>query len=302
MRLVVAVSGGVDSVVLLNMLVEEWRANENAKRPFWNSLKQRNNEHNPPIIVAHFDHGIRKDSAEDMRFVKKLAEKYNLQFETKREELGADASEELARERRYAFLGTVAKKHGAVVAAAHHMNDIAETIAINLKRGTGWRGLAVLSGEVYRPLLNKTKHEIITYAESSGLDWREDSTNTSDAYLRNRIRKKLSSESEELALELAALRARQVELSDEIDREAGQLLDAMGTEYSRYFFTHVDPASAVELLRAVAVRTHGCSLPRPQLQRTLLAIKTARPGTSFPFGGAVLTIGKRTFRLSVKTP
>ena len=137
MRYVVAVSGGVDSVVLLDMVAQE-------------VAPQR-------LIVAHFDHGIRPESADDAAFVKSLAKQYGLTFETKREELGANASEELAREHRYAFLRDVAKRYSATIMTAHHADDIIETIAINMTRGTGWRGLAVLdSPGIERPLLDKT--------------------------------------------------------------------------------------------------------------------------------------------------
>src|SRR5690606_26701133 len=106
MKYIVAVSGGVDSVVLLDML-------------------SKKTEHE--LIVAHFDHGIRPDSHEDAAFVQKLAQRYGHTFEMKREELGAYASEATARERRYAFLGALAKKHQAAVMTAHHLDDLVET-------------------------------------------------------------------------------------------------------------------------------------------------------------------------------
>ena len=104
MKRVVAVSGGVDSVVLLDMLADE----------------------GVNIVVAHFDHGIRPDSAADAWFVKALAARYGVEYIGKREELGADASEELARERRYAFLHEVAQKHHAKLVTAHHLDDLIE--------------------------------------------------------------------------------------------------------------------------------------------------------------------------------
>lgn len=225
MKYVVAVSGGVDSVVLLHKLVSQ-------------------GEHE--LVVAHFDHGIRKESHLDAQFVERLSNKYKLPFEVRREELGVEASEELARDRRYAFLRSVAKKYDATIATAHHMNDIAETIAINLTRGTGWRGLAVLASGVYRPLLSMTKHEIIDYAEKKGLDWREDSTNASDAYLRNRLRRKLTDQ--DVVLELATLRTSQIAVRDSIDKEVTKLLATESGDYSRYFFTHIDDRVAIELL------------------------------------------------------
>lgn len=278
MNYLVAVSGGVDSVVLLDMLAKGDK---------------------PELVVAHFDHGIREDSADDARFVAGLAKKYNLPFETKREELGKNASEELARDRRYSFLRSMAKKHSAVIATAHHMNDIAETIAINVARGTGWRGVAVLASDIHRPLLGMTKQDILSYAKENNLQWREDSTNASDAYLRNRLRRKLTSE--DTVLELAALRARQVELRNMIDEEVSSFITEEGV-YSRYFFTHIPASAAIELLRGAAVAGMGYGLTRPQLERALLAIKTARPGTTFPFGEGGLWVDKKVFSLSVKTP
>ena len=143
MKRVVAVSGGVDSVVLLDMLAAE----------------------GVNIVVAHFDHGIRPDSAADARFVKALAARYGVEYIGKREELGADASEELARERRYAFLHEVAQKHHAKLVTAHHLDDLIETIALNMRRGTRWQGLRAMSDErIERPLLKRTKSELIAYA------------------------------------------------------------------------------------------------------------------------------------------
>lgn len=257
-KYVIAVSGGVDSVVLLHMLATT--------------------SHND-LIVAHFDHGIRTDSAEDANFVKSLADQYGLPFEMKREELGPGASEELARVRRYAFLRAIAKKYDAVIATAHHMNDIAETIAINISRGTGWRGVAVLASDVYRPLLSKTKAELITYAQQHSLAWHEDSTNSSDAYLRNRLRSKLRND--DVVCQLAALRARQVELRDLIDTEIKSM--GLRAPFPRYLFVMVDQSIAMEILRSVV----NAQATRLQLSRALLAIATYRPGAVYELGGGI---------------
>lgn len=255
-RYVVAVSGGVDSVVLLDMLAKQ-------------------KEHQ--LVVAHFDHGIRDDSARDAEFVGQLATVYGLAYETKREELGDRASEERARERRYAFLRDVAKKHDAMIVTAHHSDDIIETVAINVSRGTGWRGLAVLdSSHIYRPLLSMTKNEIIGYAKANGLAWHEDSTNASDNYLRNQLRRRLERVDEGMKREILALWARQRELKDAIDTGTGGFVGL--PPYSRYFFTHCGDETAIELLRAVFIRTVGMSPTIPQRHRALHAIKTAKNG------------------------
>ena len=177
-KYVVAVSGGVDSVVLLDMLVS----------------KQPSNIYQLPttnyqLIVAHFDHGIRDDSNQDAIFVAKLAKKYGLPYVEKRVDLGVNASEEKARDERYDFLRSVAKQHDAKLVTAHHADDVIESIAINLSRGTGWRGLAVIDSDVIRPLTDMNKSEILSYARNHNLKWREDSTNSTNVYLRNRIRR-----------------------------------------------------------------------------------------------------------------
>lgn len=260
-RYVVAVSGGVDSVVLLHML---------AHRP------------DVELVVAHFDHGIRDDSASDALFVAKLASKYGLPFESRREELGKGVSEDQARTRRYKFLKDVAKKHKAKLVTAHHADDAVETVAINLTRGTGWRGLAVLDSEVVRPLLDMGKQDVLDYAKKHKLQWREDSTNASDAYLRNRIRRKTHGIEDDKKRQILALRNHQLDLKQQIYEEVIRLVGE-GPDYSRYFFTHADTKTALECLRYIT----KARLTRPQLGRVLIAIKTAKPGATYEAGDGV---------------
>lgn len=266
---VVAVSGGVDSVVLLDMLAR-------------GELKTDDDE----LIVAHFDHGIRAESAADAKFVRGLAEHYGLPFETKREELGAGASEELARERRYAFLRDVAKRHDGRIVTAHHADDVVETIAINLTRGTGWRGLAVLdSPDIERPLLDRTKQELQTYAKEHGLLWHEDATNADTTYLRNDLRQRLAGLDSETHRLLRLYRDRQVFIRKEIDNETKRIVRP--SPYARYLFIMAPEPAAIELLRRVFVRETGVSPTRPQLATALLAIKTYKQGKRYEVAGGV---------------
>lgn len=258
MKYIVAVSGGVDSVVLLDMLVMGQLAHDG-------------------LVVAHFDHGMRDDSAEDAAFVRDLAAKYNVLFEAKRGELGANASEELARERRYAFLRDVAKKYEATIMTAHHADDVIETIAINVTRGTGWRGLAVMdSPGVERPLIGMKKSELREYANQHNLTWREDATNQDTKYLRNNLRQRLHQRDEQMHELLLRYRDRQVVLRKAIDAEAAKLFGT--SPYSRYLFIQAPVPAAEELLRAVIVHTVGYYSTRPQLQRALHAIKVLQTG------------------------
>lgn len=270
MKYVVAVSGGVDSVVLLDMMTK------------------RIDNH---LIVAHFDHGIRPDSAADARFVEALACKYRLPFISKREELGANASEEKARLRRYYFLHAVAAEHGAGLVVAHHQDDLIETIAQNIARGTGWRGLAVFGDErIRRPLLHKTKVELYDYALINELEWVEDETNHDDSYARNLLRRVLHAVSPEARLNLVRMYTAQHGLAAQIKREVRKINQEDYT--SRYFLAMVPEAVANELLRQAT----EAKLHRLQLQRLLHAIKTQKAGTAFEAGsGIVVHFTKRDF-------
>ncbi|NCO10726.1 tRNA lysidine(34) synthetase TilS [Candidatus Saccharibacteria bacterium] len=270
---VIAVSGGVDSVSLLDMMARAGRAGDS--------------------IVAHFDHGIRDDSHEDAQFVEQLAKKYDIPFYAKREELGPGAGEALARDRRYEFLRELAKKHDARIVTAHHEDDLAETIAINLHRGTGWRGLAALDSDIVRPLLHMSKSELIGYAMRRGLEWREDSTNSNGVYLRNRLRPHIQRLPREHRKKIGDLRLRQQEVKRQIDQEVAAIMGD-GPLYSRYILTHIPKKTALECLRVI---TKG-RLTRPQMERLLLAVKTAHPGHAYEAGSGVkLQFSSRYFTL-----
>lgn len=172
-RYILAVSGGVDSVVLLDLLSKE---------------------KNVLLIVAHFDHGIRQNSKRDRDFVKQLAAQYGLVFEAAEGKLGAKASEETARKARYSFLYSVKAKHRAdAIITAHHQDDVLETLIINLMRGTGRKGLSSLQSTdgILRPMLDFQKKEIIRYAKANKLSWHEDETNKDTKYLRNWVRARI---------------------------------------------------------------------------------------------------------------
>jgi tRNA(Ile)-lysidine synthase len=268
MRYLVAVSGGIDSVVLLHKLVQL---------------------HQHELIVAHFDHGIREDSADDARFVESLASLYGLPFVTKREVLGANASEEKARLRRHAFLKDEASKMDAVIITAHHADDVLETIAINVHRGTGWRGLGIMNQPgIARPLIMNTKQELRNYALEHRLEWVEDSTNVSDVYLRNRLRRVIGQLLDvEAKKELLKLWHTQLQLRQEIEKET-QVFIKGDNEYNRYLFINIDSQVASELLQAVIECHTGISPTRPQLERGVIAIKTAKPSSTYELGSGAL--------------
>lgn len=230
------------------------------------------------VVVAHFDHGIRAESAADARFVAGLARRYNVPYVTRREELGPVASEDVARQRRYQFLFDAAARWGGRVTTAHHQDDVIETIALNLRRGTRWRGLAAMGDQrIERPLLEWTKQDIYDYALRHRLEWVEDVTNQSDAYLRNQLRRQLQAKlTDQQRAVLGRLWRQQWQLRQEIDQETLRLSSRLG---SRYFWVHIPIEPARELLHREVQRLTGVSLLSAQLDRLLIAIKIGRAGT-----------------------
>jgi tRNA(Ile)-lysidine synthase len=181
-RLVVAVSGGADSMVLLHALVH-----------LMPRLGTR-------LHVAHIHHGLRGRSADrDAALVSTEADRYGVAVSVER--LAAESRRRgtsvqvWARDARYARLEAIRKrKRAAWILTAHTQNDQAETLLLNLLRGTGPRGLAGIPpvrGRILRPLLTVSRAEIEAYAASHGVAFREDPSNRSVAYRRNRIRRQL---------------------------------------------------------------------------------------------------------------
>jgi tRNA(Ile)-lysidine synthase len=175
----VALSGGLDSVVLLHLLrfpLRDWTG---------------------ALTAAHFDHGMRPGSEADARWVAGLCRAWSVPLVTARS-VEALRSEGDARGARYAFLHGAAPPE-AYIATAHHADDQAETVLFRLARGTGLRGLRGIAprrGRFVRPMLGSTRAELESYARGTGLSWREDPTNLELGYARNRIRHRVLPELE----------------------------------------------------------------------------------------------------------
>jgi len=176
-RILLAVSGGVDSVVLCRLMSE-------AGYKFG---------------IAHCNFSLRDaESDDDEKFVAALAESCKVPFFTTRFDTPQFARDQglsiqmAARSLRYSWFEQVCTEKGyRCVATAHHLNDQAETFFINLLRGTGIAGLhgiLPLQGKVVRPMLFATRDEIMDFAVKNNLEWREDSSNMSTKYLRNQLR------------------------------------------------------------------------------------------------------------------
>jgi tRNA(Ile)-lysidine synthase len=202
---IVAVSGGPDSVCLLDI------------------LSQLRPELRIELVVAHFDHWLRP-AEDDMEthFVRDLAARMRLPFEVEKSlhlgECSAASLEEKARDARYAFLQAVRKKHQAQkIAVGHNLDDQAETVLMRLLRGSSSIGLTGIPPDrdliVIRPLLETKRREIEAYAEARALRYVTDSSNLQATYLRNRIRLEL----------IPALRTYQPRLIEHLGRLASVL-------------------------------------------------------------------------------
>jgi tRNA(Ile)-lysidine synthase len=179
-KILLTVSGGIDSVVMLDLFIKAGYS----------------------CGIAHCNFGLRgTESDEDEDFVRQLAYQYSVRFFYKRfntEEYAEDQSISIqmaARKLRYDWFEKIRKELSfELIATAHNQDDVLETFFINLSRGSGIRGLTgikVISGRIIRPMLFAPRSMIEAYANEYSIPYREDSSNASDKYIRNKIRHKI---------------------------------------------------------------------------------------------------------------
>ena len=177
--IVIGCSGGPDSMCLLDLL-----------------LKCKKKEQ---IICVHINHNLRKESAEELQFVKKYCEERGLLFESTVFTTTKKDSEASLRKKRYAFFKEIIKRYNAkYLLTAHHGDDLIETILMRMTRGSnlkGYAGIEAIRKEVgytvLRPLLSFSKEEIIEYVQKNYIPFVIDSSNESFTYTRNRYRKEI---------------------------------------------------------------------------------------------------------------
>lgn len=180
-KVVIGVSGGPDSMTLLNVL---------------NNLKEKLDI---KIYVAHINHMIREEADEETEYVKEFCEKIGVDFFFKRIDVESEAkklkigTEEAGRNIRYDFFDEVLNKVGAnKIATAHNSNDNAETVLMNIIRGTSVSGLKgiekVRDGKYIRPIIECNRDEVEEYCKENNLNPRYDKTNLENIYTRNKIR------------------------------------------------------------------------------------------------------------------
>ena len=192
-RIALALSGGLDSVVLLDTVCKAVQASNISKE-------------STEVWVFHIHHGLQKPADQWLEFCEKLAKKYHTQFDFRLLHF-ADQSqgniEARARAERYDALTELCIEHGVeVLLLAHHQNDQAETILLQLLRGSGVAGLAGMPEQrintadgrsitLWRPLLNQSRADLEAYAKKFKLKWVEDPSNQNTRYRRNAIRKEI---------------------------------------------------------------------------------------------------------------
>jgi tRNA(Ile)-lysidine synthase len=307
--LLVAVSGGVDSVVLAHALAE---------------LRERTGL---ALVIGHVNHGLRgADSEADHASVEALGAKLGVAVAARRADptpLRAAGSsrdrptlQEAARRLRYEALYEMADAAGARwIATAHTADDQAETLLLRLLRGSGPDGLGGIperspDGRILRPLLGVCREEVLAHATREGIGWREDASNEHDAYARNRLRRHwlpgLAGEFNPRLLRSLA------DLAEALRRDAEWIDAQVAREAARRF--HEEPGCLwiertdwAELPEALARRQarlalrsagRGRDTTRVHLTRMLAFFRDGRPGTAIELpGGLELAREGDRFRL-----
>lgn len=244
-RVLVALSGGADSVALLHLLLE---------------LKPELGLDS--VEAAHLHHGLRGEEADrDAAFVERLCTSWKVPFHTKRVDVAALAVkermgvEEAGRKVRYAFLGSI--PYIDRIATAHTATDNAETLLLHMARGCGLNGLTGIApkrGRLVRPLLNWSREEVEAYCTACGLNYVTDSTNTDVHFARNRVRHQVLPTLRELnpSLENAVTRLTRLCMQDATYLE--QQSEAAFSALSRDGYGRVSKAEMIALPTALRGR------------------------------------------------
>ena len=254
-KLLVAVSGGLDSVVLTHLF----------------------SELNMAISLAHCNFQLReKESDLDEKFVKLLSQKtsneiFNIQFKTEEFSKKHKLSTQIAaRELRYNWFQELLKQHQFdFVLTAHHADDNLETFLINLTRGTGLDGLTgipAINGNIARPLLAFSREEILAYAQANNIAWREDASNASTKYIRNKIRHQIVPILKEINPNLLETFAR----TSENLQESKQIIEDKLADISSEVM-ETDCSTGIEIKRFSIAKINELSNPRAYVYPLLKA-------------------------------
>lgn len=264
-RYVVALSGGVDSVALLDLLAS--------------AAEERRLE----LVVAHFNHGWPGDDGYE-QVARQVARRYGLTPVVGQGQAGR--SEASARGARYKFLRRVMGERGAAaIITAHHQDDAEETLLLNLLRGTGRQGLAPFRRmpDVLRPLTALRKTELAAYAADRELSWCHDSYNDDLSFRRNAVRRELIPQLAQAVPqfhdELTVMRREAGRLNRQIDGALAELFTLRGRQVNAPLdeLRRLDLAVLAELLVAMAGAVRpGAELRQRTVEQLAVDIKTGR--------------------------
>ncbi len=294
----VAVSGGADSVALLHLL--------GALAPAWRLV----------LRVLHVDHQLRPDSARDADFVRALGARLGVPVEVATVAVDPRGSvEAAARQARYAALEACADRLGAQrIALGHTADDQAETVLMRLLEGVGVRGLAGIPpvrGRLIRPLLDCRRADLVTELRRAGLPWVEDPTNRDPKFLRNRVRHELlpllaESYNPEIATALVRVAALARDAVGALDRAATAELERLAAWEEGAVTLPLGPLRALppqvaaEALRQAAARLGSGAPLRAWAHRGLRRVlATPAPRRPFRLGGVTLEVSGPRVRLAL---
>lgn len=307
-KILVCVSGGVDSVVLLDSL----------------SLLSRVNNYN--LAVAHLNHMIRGSEADaDEEFVISLSKSYGWVCYVQKSNIPVLAKkqrenlENLARQIRYDFYLRACQSFGGeFIATAHTLDDQAETVLHNLIRGTGIRGLRGIDSrrvikdfKIIRPFIIFTKEEIIEYANRRGLKWREDVTNLLEKYTRNKIRLKLIPFlKESFNPKIVNVLARTSEIAKSCQKIVSQYIDSFynkcvyrinpeEVEIKTNLLRHLEKFVLMELFQEILYRNFKIIFGYDKIE-FIINLINAKSGKGFSFSKDIIIYKHRDSLLLVK--
>ena len=282
-RVLVAVSGGVDSMVLLDMLREYFDV----------------------VAVAHCNFQLRgQDSAQDEQLVESYCKRHQLTCHIKRfdTKLPKQSTQMAARTLRYNWFEELCLSNNYdVILTAHHADDNIETLLINIIRGTGIEGLTGIpeqNGRILRPLLPFHKSEIIAYAQTHQIPWREDRSNQSDDYQRNAIR-------HHVIPELAKLHPKALENTTktiDFTKEAALVIQQQTEQLKKQLFLNEKETirisiSSVKALQPLSFWIHQLFTPYGFDHREVIKLLRTQKGKCIHSTDHTLEVGRNEFLL-----
>ena len=294
---VVALSGGADSVCLLHNLI---------------SIKEK---YNLTVKACHINHCLRGDESEnDMNFCIELCRQNDIEIFTKVVDVHALAEknglgcEECGRNVRYEFFDSLAEKYNAKIATAHNADDNLETVIYNLVRGTSLRGLSgipKIRGNIIRPLIFATRTEIESYCSEFGLVYMTDSTNLTDEFTRNKIRHRVIPCLKEInpsaPKTVLRMNSNLLQIADYLEKSGELLLRLADAGSKGYRADKLAEANTVIIREAVAILLRKSGFSAYSAKNIEEILEIIYSGGKISISGSLIAVNKQGFFRLVKT-